>query len=111
MEGVYAHLASLIISIMSAALLRVSKLQGKWQLMKALKAKNEPKHQHGKSKVKLWCEKYAMFVLLFIKVPHQGLESVVFAGGVSLCYLSLAFPIHVITGVLTGFKVGQIVHK
>ena len=112
-KGVFAFLASIIISIMSAALLRVSKLQGEWhtKLTKALEAKNEPKPQHGKNKVRLWCEKYAMFVLLFIKVLRQGLEAVVFAGGVTLGYLSLAFPIPVIRGVLAGFKVGLIVYK
>ena len=59
--GIFALIASVIISIMGAALLRVSKLQAKWKLKlaKALEARNAPKDASVKSKFSFWCKKYA----------------------------------------------------
>ena len=113
-EGVFALLASIIISIMGAALLRISKLQDKWRvkLAKALEKRDSVKDTEGsKSKFKLWCEKYAMFVLPFITVLREGLEAVVFTGGVSLGYPASAFPLPVITGVLAGSAIGFMIYK
>ena len=112
-EGAFALIASIIISVMGGALLRVSKLQGKWRLKlaKAIEAKNSVKDAKSKSTFKLWCQKYAMFLLPFITVLREGLEAVVFAGGVSLGYPASAFPLPVITGLAAGATVGFIIYR
>ena len=112
-EGVFALLAAIIITIMGAALLRISKLQEKWRfrLAKAIESKSAAPNASGKGKFKLWCEKYAMFVLPFVTVIREGLEAVVFAGGVSLGYPATAFPLPVLTGLLAGVAVGFIIYK
>jgi len=113
-EGSFALLASVVISIMGAALLRVSKLQDKWRvkLAKALEAKDSTK-QRGplKSRLKIWCEKYAMFILPFITVLREGLEAVIFIGGISVGSPATAFPLPVITGIACGCLVGFIIYK
>lgn len=99
---------------MGAALLRVSKLQAKWRvkLAKALEAKDSTK-QIGKTSgaFKAWCEKYALFMLPFITVLREGLEAVMFIGGVGVGSPATAFPLPVITGIASGCLVGFLIYK
>jgi high-affinity iron transporter len=76
-EGVFALVAAIIITIMGAALLRISKLQDKWRvkIAKALEAKDtSPLPLKGRAK--RWAEKYAMFLLPFVTVLREGIEAV-----------------------------------
>jgi high-affinity iron transporter len=111
-EGVFAIVASLIISVMGAALLRVSKLQVKWRtkLAKALEAKDNH-HMNMRSRLKAWCEKYAMFILPFITVMREGLEAVIFIGGVSLGLKASSIPLAVVCGLVAGSLIGYFVYK
>lgn len=111
-EGVFSLIASVIITIMGAALLRVSKLQEKWRvkLAQALESKDRT-HETGMHRFKRWTEKYAMFMLPFITVLREGLEAVVFIGGVSLSFPATAFPLPVITGLLAGAVIGYIIYR
>lgn len=111
-EGVFALIASIIITLMGAALLRVSKLQDKWRvkLAKALETRDSS-HRVDGSRFKHWAEKYAMFFLPFITVLREGLEAVVFIGGVGLGLPATAFPLAVICGLLAGIVVGVIIYK
>ncbi|KAJ5312856.1 hypothetical protein N7508_003686 [Penicillium antarcticum] len=111
-EGVLGIIASLIITIMGAALLRVSKLQDKWRLKlaKALAHEHNP-NETRKGRVKRWLEKYAMFILPFITVLREGLEAVVYVGGVGLGLPASSFPLAVFCGLLAGFAVGYVIYK
>jgi high-affinity iron transporter len=75
-EGVFALVASTIITVMGAALLRVSKLQDKWRvkISKVLESDSAPLPVRGR--MKRWAEKYAMFLLPFITVLREGIEAV-----------------------------------
>lgn len=111
-EGAFSVFASLVISIMGAAILRVSKLQDKWRvkLAKALMQKPEG-HVDTRGRLKRWAEKYAMFVLPFITVLREGLEAVIFVAGVGLSSPATAFPIPVIAGLATGIVIGYFIYK
>jgi len=111
-EGSFGLIASIIITIMGAALLRVSKLQDKWRvkLTLALEAK-ESKQGTAKTRFKLWCEKYAMFMLPFITVLREGLEAVVFIGGVTLGLPATSFPLAVVCGLGAGVLVGYLIYR
>ena len=113
-EGSFSLFASLVISVMGAALLRVSKLQDKWRvkLAKALEVK-ESTRRHGtlRTRFKLWCEKYAMFILPFITVLREGLEAVIFIGGVSLSLPATSFPLAVVAGIACGCLIGYFIYK
>lgn len=76
-EGVFALLASVIITLMGAALLRVSKLQDKWRakIAKALEEKDSSPLPL-KGRFKRWAEKYAMFLLPFVTVLREGIEAI-----------------------------------
>lgn len=111
-EGVFGIIASVIITLMGAALLRVSKLQDKWRikLARALEAK-DGSSRPGNGKFKRWAEKYAMFLLPFITVLREGLEAVVFIGGVGLGLPATSFPLAVICGLAAGVVVGYLIYK
>ncbi|KAJ5159866.1 High affinity iron permease ftrA [Penicillium canariense] len=111
-EGVLGIIASLIITIMGAALLRVSKLQDKWRvkLAKALEHEHNP-NETRKGRFKRWMEKYVMFMLPFITVLREGLEAVVYIGGVGLGLPASSFPLAVFCGLLAGVAVGYIIYR
>ncbi|KAJ5644108.1 uncharacterized protein N7484_006615 [Penicillium longicatenatum] len=111
-EGVLGIIASIIITIMGAALLRVSKLQEKWRvkLAKALDHEKNPT-ETKKGRVKRWLEKYAMFILPFITVLREGLECVVYVGGVGLGLPATSFPLAVFCGLLAGVAVGYAIYR
>jgi high-affinity iron transporter len=97
---------------MGAALLRISKLQDKWKvkITAALEA-TDSKSTTGGSRFKQWSEKYAMFILPFITVLREGLEAVVFIGGVGLSLPASSFPLAVICGLAAGALVGYIIYR
>lgn len=111
-EGVLGIVASLIITIMGAALLRVSKLQDKWRvkLAKALEHEHNP-NETRKGRVKRWMEKYVMFFLPFITVLREGLEAVVYVGGVGLGLPASSFPLAVVCGLAAGIFVGYLIYR
>jgi uncharacterized membrane-anchored protein YhcB (DUF1043 family) len=111
-EGVLGIIASIIITIMGAALLRVSKLQDKWRikLARALEPQHNP-DETKRARVKRWLEKYVMFTLPFITVLREGLEAVVYVGGVGLGLPATSFPLAVVCGLLAGVAVGYIIYR
>jgi high-affinity iron transporter len=111
-EGTFALIAAIVISLMGAALLRISKLQDKWRvkLAKALEAKDSGEGGFA-ARLGRWAEKYAMFLLPFITVLREGLEAVVFIGGVGLGQPASSFPLPVICGLAAGSLIGWIIYK
>lgn len=112
-EGIFGLIAALIITIMGAALLRVSKLQDKWRvkIAKALEPRDRTTVLTRGGRLKLWAERYAMFMLPFVTVLREGLEAVVFIGGVSLGMPATAFPLAVFCGLLAGSFIGWLLYK
>jgi high-affinity iron transporter len=112
-EGAFAIIASVIITIMGAALLRVNKLKESWRIKIAkLMDKNETaKSRRFGHRFKVWSERYAMFLLPFVTVLREGLEAVVFIGGVGLGLPASAFPLPVITGLVAGIVAGYLIYK
>lgn len=112
-EGIFGLVASIIITVVGAAMLRVSKLQEKWRvkIANAVQKKDNTQITSFRSRFKVWCEKYAMFILPFITVVREGLEAVLFVGGVSLALPATAFPLPAILGFAVGCLVGYLIYK
>ena len=112
-EGIFGLVASIIITVVGAAMLRVSKLQEKWRvkISNAVQKKDNTHTTSFRSRFKVWCEKYAMFILPFITVVREGLEAVLFVGGVSLALPATAFPLPAILGFAIGCLVGYLIYK
>lgn len=111
-EGSFAIFASVVITILGAALLRVSKMQEKWRvkLAKAMEAKVEGSGSR-KGSFKRWAEKYAMFMLPFITVLREGLEAIVFVAGVSFSSPAASVPLPVVVGLIAGAVVGYFIYR
>ncbi|OCK75596.1 iron permease FTR1 [Lepidopterella palustris CBS 459.81] len=111
-EGIFGIIAASIISLMGAALLRVSKLQDKWRvkLAKSLETSDQARG-NARGRFKKWAEKYAMFLLPFITVLREGLEAVIFIGGVGLGMPATAFPLAVFCGLGAGCLVGYFIYR
>ncbi|KAL7777612.1 hypothetical protein CFE70_004279 [Pyrenophora teres f. teres 0-1] len=110
-EGVFALIASIIITVMGAALLRVSKLQDKWRVKIAKVLEQKDSKLPIKGKLKKWSEKYAMFILPFITVLREGIEAVLFIAGVGLGAPATSFPLAVICGLGAGAFIGFLIYK
>jgi len=92
--------------VMGLAMLRISKLQQKWKVkISQVMQERQAKGFAGKSR------KYAMFVLPFITVLREGLEAVVFVGGVSLSEPATAFPLAVVVGMICGVLIGYFIYR
>lgn len=113
-EGAFALIASVIISVVGVALLRVGKIQEKWRV-KLAKALEAPVNAGvGASRagwLKRFAEKYAMFVLPFVTVLREGIEAIVFIAGVSFSAPATAVPLPVVVGLIVGSLVGYLLYR
>ncbi|PSK36336.1 hypothetical protein C7M61_004160 [Candidozyma pseudohaemuli] len=107
-EGIFCIIATVLISMMGIAMLRINKMKEKWRvkLAQAL-VKKEKK---GRFSLGQWAKKYALFILPFITCLREGLEAIVFVGGVGLSSPATSFPIPVITGLIAGCLVGILLY-
>ena len=109
-EGVFAIIASVVITVVGAALLRISRLQEKWQVKMDAVLNSDEKKKRG-SKFKSFCEKYALLILPFITILREGLEAIIFIAGVGLGLPATAFPLATICGILAGCLLGYAIYK
>ncbi|KAL2837194.1 iron permease FTR1/Fip1/EfeU [Aspergillus pseudoustus] len=110
-EGIFFLIATVIITIMGMAMLRINKTKEQWRV-KIAKAMVEKSKNKKKSKLLGdWARRYAMFLLPFVTTMREGLETVVFVGGVSLGYPATAFPLPVFTGIVTGLTCGYLIYR
>ncbi|KAL9037864.1 MAG: hypothetical protein Q9180_003480 [Flavoplaca navasiana] len=112
-EGVFSIVASIIIAVMGAALLRVSKLQAKWQakIHASFDTKDVTKTSSKWELVKAWTRKYFMFWLPFVTVLREGAEAIIFIAGVGLGLPGSSIPLPVVVGLVAGAAVGFILYK
>ncbi|KAG5417318.1 FTH1 [Candida metapsilosis] len=119
-EGTFSILASIIISIMGIQILRVSKMQQKWKVKlgrllqssrhfnPSISTPNRKSEGGWLYKLELLTEKYNMVILPFVTTLREGLEAIVFIGGIgvnedtSIWAIINAAVIAVIVGTLIG---------
>lgn len=104
-EGTFSILAGVIISFMGVAMLRINKMKKKWKLKIARSIINTHREQGYVAK------RYAIAVLPFVTTLREGLEVVVFLGGIGANQPASSFPLPVITAVALGSFVGWIMYR
>lgn len=112
-EGAFSLIACVIISVVGAAMLRVSKMQAKWRDRLA-NIMDKPVGQTKKGwlgGIKRWMERYVMFALPFVTVLREGIEAVVFIAGVTFSAPATAVPLPVVVGLAAGTLVGYGLYK
>ncbi|OAA59568.1 Iron permease FTR1 [Niveomyces insectorum RCEF 264] len=112
-EGIFYLIATIIITAMGLALLRVNKMQAKWRvkIAQALVEHQPLKIAGAGTWLREWGRRNVMFILPFITTLREGVEAVVFVGGVSLSLPATAFPLPVITGLLAALAVGFLLYR
>jgi high-affinity iron transporter len=110
-EGIFYLVATIIITAMGLALLRINKMKEKWRLKIAHALVDKAKHHNAKSWLGAWGRRNALFILPFITTLREGVEAVVFVGGVSLGLPATEFPLPVITGLLAGLLIGYLIYR
>lgn len=110
-EGIFYLIATIIITAMGLALLRINKMKDKWRVKIAHALVDKAKHHDAKSWLGAWGRRNALFILPFITTLREGVEAVVFVGGVSLGLPATEFPLPVITGLLAGLLIGYLIYR
>ncbi|KAK9366613.1 iron permease FTR1/Fip1/EfeU [Lipomyces kononenkoae] len=108
-EGVLSIVAAIIISVVGLAMLRLNKMKEKWRA-KISKALNDT-DPRGKNWFRRFSRKYAMGFLPFITILREGIEAIVFVGGVALSSPAKAFPLPVVCGLAAGCGIGYFLYK
>lgn len=110
-EGVFSLIASVIITMMSAALLRISKMRDKWRVKIAAALDANSTRETSPRGLRFLGEKYAMFLLPFVTVLREGLEGVLFIIGAGLGLPASAFPLAVACGLGVGALIGYLLYR
>ncbi|KAL0091080.1 high-affinity iron permease [Phycomyces blakesleeanus] len=106
-EGVFSLIAGLMITAMGLAMLRTERMQEKWKVKLAIAMEAEQKKKGARA----WLQRYSFFFLPFITLLREGLEAVIFIGGVALDVKAKSIPIAVIMGLICGCLVGVIIYR
>lgn len=118
-EGIFSIIACAMITVMGFAMLRLNKMKEKWRvkIAKSLLGAEQDRQLGNKRSwwAKLrpssWSTKYAMLILPLVTTLREGVELIVFIGGVSLGTPATAFPIPIITGIFCGCLVGYVIYR
>lgn len=118
-EGVFSVLSSIIIAVMGVSLLRINAMKNKWtaSLIESFKA-----HHHTNPGISIddttsgkpsqsMREKYFLAFLPFVTTLREGLEAVVFVGGIGVNQPLTSFPLAIITGAFIGVGVGYMLYR
>ncbi|SGY46762.1 BQ5605_C001g00468 [Microbotryum silenes-dioicae] len=112
-EGTFSLVACLIIFIMGITMLRIDRSKLKWK-RKLANAFDQKFVADSEVDVKDQREarsgKWSLFLLPLITVLREGLECVVFVGGVSLGQSARSIPLAAIVGLICGLVVGYLIY-
>lgn len=133
-EGVFSVLSSIIITIMGIGLLRINKvMKVKWW-MKLGDAYNQEDPSkltvddadygsgQGQEDVasavispakprKSFTKKYFLAILPFVTTLREGLEAVVFIGGIGMSHPPSSLPLSIISGMVCGSSIGYFLYR
>ncbi|KAG0296562.1 high-affinity iron permease [Linnemannia gamsii] len=104
--GCFSFIAVLMITLIGIAMLRTNQMQEKWKLKLAKAMDNENANGLGNQS-----RKYALFLLPLVTVLREGLEAVVFIGGVTFTEDPKAIPLAVVAGVALGLLIGFLIYR
>lgn len=119
-EGIFSIIAAVLIYVMGLAFLKMDRSRVKWRIKLAQAFDNkvsstglleEDAEQAAYSKKEARNGKWALFLLPFITVLREGVEAVVFVGGVSLGQSGTSIPIATIVGLIAGAAVGYLIYR
>ncbi|KIY47457.1 iron permease FTR1 [Fistulina hepatica ATCC 64428] len=103
-EGIFELIAALMILIMGVTMVKLDRAKVHWRLK--LQAAFAGKHVDVRTRSGRW----VLLILPLITVMREGLEAVIFVGGVSLGQSATAIPLAAVVGLATGIVCGIVVY-
>lgn len=116
-EAFFCIFASVLITFMGLKFLRINRLKSKWrrklaQLILERDSGVIPSKSKGiRGSFKRFGRKHSMAVLPFVTTLREGLEAVMFLGGLGASEPSTSFPLAVVAAIATGSLVGLFMYK
>lgn len=129
-EGVFSLLSSVIITVMGVGLLRINKvMKVKWWIKlgdayhnkepQTIEPRPEPETGDDsgipglmdKPRSVRFSQRYFLAILPFFTTLREGLEAVVFIGGIGVSQPASSFPLAVLGGLLLGSAIGLSLYK
>ncbi|KAF5349294.1 hypothetical protein D9756_009367 [Leucocoprinus leucothites] len=104
-EGIFNLIASLMIFVMGISVLKMDRAKVKWRV-KLTRA-----FEGGHIDKEATAGKWVLLVLPLVTVMREGLEAVVFVGGVSLGEPATSIPIATIVGIICGLVCGFLIYQ
>ncbi|KAF9983666.1 high-affinity iron permease [Modicella reniformis] len=104
--GCFSLIAAVMITLMGVAMLRTNQMQEKWKSKLTRAMDDENARGFGNQS-----RKYALFLLPLVTVLREGLEAVVFIGGVTFDADPKAIPLAVLAGVMLGLLIGFAIYR
>lgn len=110
-EATFSLIASVIITLMGLAMLRINKMREKWKIKMAqlIISAHENRKDAGWG-IRSLSRRYAMAILPFVTTLREGLEAVVFLGGIGINEPATSFPLAAIAALLLGLAVGWVMY-
>lgn len=112
-EGIFCMIATVMISFMGIALLRLNKMQEKWRIKIARSILEVPEKKLDRFKFGYLSKKYCMFILPLVTTLREGLEAIVFVAGAGITTSgssASSYPLPVVIGLIAGCLVGVILY-
>ncbi|KZT60049.1 iron permease FTR1 family protein [Calocera cornea HHB12733] len=104
-EGAFSLLAAGLILAMGIAFLKLEGSSAKWRVHLSHAFRKGDGDRSGRG------GKYALLLLPMITVLREGLEAIVFVGGVSLSESAKSIPLAVVVGLMCGGLVSYFIYK
>ncbi|KAI0092739.1 Ftr1 protein [Irpex rosettiformis] len=103
-EGIFELIACIMIFVMGVTMLKMDRAKAKWRVKLQRAFEGQHADSGGKS------GKWVLFILPMITVLREGMEAVVFVGGVALGQQATAIPIAAIVGLVCGLVCGFLIY-
>ncbi|KAG2146287.1 iron permease FTR1 [Suillus clintonianus] len=104
-EGIFELIASVMIFVMGVTMLKLDRAKAKWRV----KLQRAFSGQHVDRRT--MTGKWVLFILPMITVLREGIEAVVFVGGVALGQPAKSIPIAAIVGLVCGLVCGFFIYQ
>ncbi|THH08992.1 hypothetical protein EW146_g8813 [Bondarzewia mesenterica] len=102
--AIFELVSAIIIFVMGITMLKLDRAKAKWRVK--LQHAFEGKHVDGRTRTSKW----ALLLLPLITVLREGMEAVVFVGGVTLGQSATSIPIAAIVGLVVGLICGFLIY-
>lgn len=104
-EGVFQLIAALMIFVMGITMLKMDRAKATWRVK--LNQAFSGESVEGRTKSGRW----VLFILPMVTVLREGMEGVIFVGGVAVGQPATSIPIAAIVGIICGLVCGFLIYE